>query len=535
MNKYSSTYKLISPDSITQFKKMDLDYWMHPEKFSEFINLLPLYQNIPEQINQKNSNYTHRDEWYEIIKKQYAKISISDPIHHQINRFKNNNCFAITCAHQPCMLGGPLYWWIKIAQTIKISRELNKLYPQFHFVPVYFSGNEDHDLDEINHFWLFNNKIIWPTNQKGPVGKMNLVGLKEMFDDVMSYFTNNEDAKNLIGEIQQFLNVSESYGDFMMHFVHYLFGSYGLVYFNPDQIESKKILLPVLAKEFADRISVHYTADKIMRLESLGYPIQAKPREINIFYISDQYRGRIVFEGEKFATHDQVFSWTNSELLSELNTYPERFSPNVLLRPVYQESLIPNLMFIGGGAEIAYWLQLKDLFNHCNVTFPILKRRASVMMCSSSLQKRIANLGLELNDFLNPTSIVEEKLLHLKSDFPHEIEQIRNDLLSGFEDLVKLSNTNFKSGNTSLIAEIKKIEHSIEKLFHRLFKEEKLKFETDVTKVTKIKEVLFPDNLLQERRESGIQYFIQNGRPFIDDLIENIPGEGDKLVLLLEN
>lgn len=157
------------------------------------------------------------------------------------------------------------------------------------------------------------------------------------------------------------------------------------------------------------------------------------------------------------------------------------------------------------------------------------------MMCSSSLQKRIANLGLELNDFLNPTSIVEEKLLHLKSDFPHEIEQIRIDLLSGFEDLIKLSNTNFKSGNTSLIAEIKKIEHSIEKLFHRLFKEEKLKFETDVTKVTKIKEVLFPDNLLQERRESGIQYFIQNGRSFIDDLIENIPGEGDNFVLLLEN
>ena len=220
--------------------------------------------------------------------------------------------------------------------------------------------------------------------------------------------------------------------------------------------------------------------------------------------------------------------------MEELNSNPENFSPNVLIRPLFQETLMPNLMFIGGGAEIAYWLQLKDIFAYCTITFPMLKRRASVVLFGENAQNKIANLGLEYFDFLEPISQIEEKLIKLKSNFPQELELIGNEISLGYEKLIQLSKNIIKGDNTGLLAEIKKMENILDKLLHKLQKDEKLKFETDLTKVQKIKESLFPDNNLQERKESGFQYFMQYGWSFIDELIEKLPGDNDSLVVLLE-
>ena len=534
MEQYSSSQKLISPDVLTQFRKLDLNYWMHPEKFIEFVNQPPSFKNIPNQISQKILNYTNRDNWCQILKKQYSKIDRSDPIHAQINKFQSESTFAVTCAHQPCLLGGPLYWWIKIAHTIKIARELNIQYPQYHFIPVYYSGNEDHDFDEINHLWIFNKKLAWNTLQTGPVGRMSLDGMNELFEEILSFFTNDEEAKKLICSIQALKEEAECYEGFLMHFVHFLFGSYGLVYFNPDQVEAKKILIPILSKELTEQMVLEHTSSKIKGLESLTYPIQANPRDINIFYLAPQYRSRIVLENKIFSTIDKKYNWTSQEILEELNSNPENFSPNVLIRPLFQETLLPNLMFIGGGAEIAYWLQLKDIFAYCTITFPMLKRRASVVLIGENAQNKIANLGLNNFDFLEPISQIEEKLIKLKSNFPQELELIGNEISLGYEKLIQLSKNIIKGDNTGLLAEIKKMENILDKLLHKLQKDEKLKFETDLTKVQKIKESLFPDNNLQERKESGFQYFMQYGWSFIDELIEKLPGDNDSLVVLLE-
>ena len=293
-------------------------------------------------------------------------------------------------------------------------------------------------------------------------------------------------------------------------------------------------MIPILSKELTEHMVLEHTSSKIKGLESLTYPIQANPRDINIFYLAPQYRSRIVLENKIFSTIDKKYNWTSQEILEELNSNPENFSPNVLIRPLFQETLLPNLMFIGGGAEIAYWLQLKDIFAYCTITFPMLKRRASVVLIGENAQNKIANLGLDNFDFLEPISQIEEKLIKLKSNFPQELELIGNEISLGYEKLIQLSKNIIKGDNTGLLAEIKKMENILDKLLHKLQKDEKLKFETDLTKVQKIKESLFPDNNLQERKESGFQYFMQYGWSFIDELIEKLPGDNDSLVVLLE-
>ncbi|MEO6189227.1 MAG: bacillithiol biosynthesis cysteine-adding enzyme BshC, partial [Saprospiraceae bacterium] len=379
MSDFTADIVHINPLEIAELKPLELQYWNNPNDFDRLISLTPELDNVPQMIELKKSQFHNRNEICDILLNQYQDIG-DDNILHQINLIKQDHTFTIICAHQALLLGGSLYWWYKIIHTIRLSIDLKKTYPEYEFIPIYYAGNEDHDFIEINHLNLFSKEYSWTNHQEGACGRMNPSEIAKVIDEIALVFQNNKFATTELNLFKELLVQSNQYDDFFRKFVHHLFGKYGLVYFNPDDKQAKLLLSPYIASELVDHSIVKTSKESLRVLQEMSFQSQAHIRDINLFYLIDNYRVGIYYEDSKYHTKDFKYNWDQINILQELKEFPERFSPNVVFRPIYQESLFPNLIFVGGGAEVAYWLQLKSAFQNWNIPYPILWRRFSAII-----------------------------------------------------------------------------------------------------------------------------------------------------------
>ena len=133
------------------------------------------------------------------------------------------------------------------------------------------------------------------------------------------------------------------------------------------------------------------------------------------------------------------YSWQKEELLDEIDSFPERFSPNAVLRPLYQEKILPNLAYVGGGGELAYWLQLKSCFDHHKVTFPMLMMRNSVLIVSSKQIAKIEKLNLNFLDFFQDSNAFSKTVIQRHSNEELSFENQKQFLKKQFDDLFRLA------------------------------------------------------------------------------------------------
>ncbi|MEP7195424.1 MAG: bacillithiol biosynthesis cysteine-adding enzyme BshC [Saprospiraceae bacterium] len=531
MKEFSAEKIPLSPDKLSEFKSIDLKYWTDPAYFKELLSFEPDLNNIPELIEIKKKTYNQRQNIIQILKNQYSKIEDSI-ITNQIIALQSENCFTVVCAHQAVMLGGPLYWWYKICHTIGLCKSLSNKFPNYKFVPIYYAGTEDHDLDEINHLHIFNKKYIWDNSQSGATGRMSVENIASLLDEVKQAFQNSSEVLIELDEIKKFLNDAIDYADFFRKFVHHLFGKHGLLFFNPDDKEAKSLFKNFMKNEVENNFVEKYTSSSIQKLSELSFQAQAHVREINLFYLSDQYRVGIYKDKENYCTKDEQYRWSKSSILKEIDEFPDRFSPNVLTRPLYQEFLFPNLIFIGGGAEVAYWMQLKSVFEHLNITYPILFRRFSGLIINENLKERIRKTGVEWMDYLEDVQSINTKYLKLNSSLISGIKNSQEKIDALLKHHAAFALNFSSSFQSSFEAELTKLEQQLDKLSAKLFKEEKSTHEVNLNKIQKIKDSLFPNKNLQERQESGLTYYLEYGQSFIEFLINNYKDE-DRLIVYL--
>lgn len=531
-NLFTSTQD-INPETIDSFKPLDKHYWRKPEDFIDLISFLPNVENIEAIIKSKPFTTNQRDQLVQIFEHQYRDIV--DPIcTQQIATLKNSNCYTVICAHQGLLLGGPLYFWYKIAHTISLCNELKRKYPQYSFIPIFYCGLEDHDFEEINHCFFFNKKVEWLTEQKGATGRMNPNAIMEVFKQLEPLFSSSTFALSEIEMMKLKLAKSTNYADFCRNLIHHIFGPYGLLFFNPDHPEAKRLFASEMIEEVKHQNIFQHSRNSCDRLGALGYQPQAHIRVINLFYLADQYRVGIYSDGTNYHTKDLKYMWNESELLDEIKKHPESFSPNVVLRPLYQEFLFPNIVFIGGGAEIAYWLQLKSAFIFRSIAFPILWRRVSGIIFNKAILNKIEKLKLNWDDFLLTTQRIEAKYIEQNSQLIRQIHSTHESIKLELEKHITHGLHFDESFQTSLAGDLNRLNQQLEKLTLKLVREEKTKHETDLLKIQKIKDNLFPLNGLQERYESGMQYFLCYGPSFVQELI-NISNSRVKMIALFLN
>ncbi|MAV41959.1 MAG: bacillithiol biosynthesis cysteine-adding enzyme BshC, partial [Flavobacteriaceae bacterium] len=263
-----------------------------------------------------------------------------------------------------------------------------------------------------------------------------------------------------------------------------------------------------------------------------NYKVQVNPREINLFYLSNNYRNRIVRTHNGYSTDDKLFSWTESEIINEVNINPENFSPNVLLRPLYQESILPNLCYIGGGAEISYWLELKNCFDSIKLDFPILLNRNSVLLVRKKQIEKLHKINTTVEDlFLSQDKLLSEKVKSFadqKFDFKTQINFLEQQFKT-LRDLSKLTDISFVG---AVNAQEKKQVKGLKNLEKRLLKANKIKHKSFLDRIISVQDDLFPNFSLQERSVNFTEFYCQFGDDFIKILKENIDPLNNKFTII---
>ncbi|HEY4936500.1 MAG TPA: bacillithiol biosynthesis cysteine-adding enzyme BshC, partial [Puia sp.] len=425
------------------------------------------------------------------------------------------NTFTVTTAHQPAIFTGNLYFIYKILHVVKITETLSARYPYRHFVPVFYMGCEDADLDELGHIFLDKEKLIWNTKQTGAVGRMQTAGLEKIIHRIEGEFAGDSHGPELIKLLKDCYLDAENIQQATFKLLNQLFGSYGLVVLIPDN----RLLKSVMRGVFRDDLTIHLPfkiTKENLQLLARQYPAQANPREINLFYLKDDIRERLDLKDGRFDVNNTGIHFSPEEMETELANFPERFSPNVILRGLYQESILPNIAFVGGGGEMAYWLEFKPLFKHYRVPYPVLILRDSFLLIKKNWSSKIEKAGLSPADVFKP----EEKLME---DFVrrHSTHQLNLDIqiaeLHGFyKSLKNISGVVDKT----LEQHVNKLEaqalQKLEELEKKILRAEKKNHEEVRRKIHEIREALFPLDNLQERIDNFIPWYAEYGKAFIE-------------------
>ena len=496
-----------------------LDYLDRSENLKPFFNHPSALQGIQKAIEERKKIPTNRQVLVEELKKQYVLTEKSGAVERNIEALLSENTFTITTAHQPNIFTGPVYFIYKILHAIKLTNHLNASLPSFKFVPVYYIGSEDADLEELGLTYVDGQTVKWETNQTGAVGKMivdkKFMKLIDLVEGQLAVYPFGNEIINLIKNCYK-ENVSIQDATFKL--VNALFGEYGLVILIPDNAALKRQMIPVFEDDLLNETPSVIVEETAIKLQVAGYKQQANPREINLFYLKDGMRIRIVRIEDKYLTHDSRL--TTHELLNELRNHPEYFSPNVILRGLYQETILPNLVYLGGGGEIAYWLQLKDLFEHYKVPFPVLLLRNSFLIVEQKWQEKIGKLEFTIEDFFLP----EEQLVNRLVARETENEIKLNGNLSDAERLYESLKKQAEAVDASLGQHVEALKtqslYRLHELEKKMLRAEKRKFADQQRQIHTIKENLFPENDLQERHDNFMLYYAKWGKEFIEKLYD---------------
>lgn len=518
---------LISYSKTGYFSKLICDYLSENEEVQRFYHRFPSLENFREQIEEKERSFSSekRHLLTKRIMHQYGYNKISQATLSNIDLLRENNTFTVTTGHQLNLFTGPLYFLYKIFSAINLSEKLNKEYPKHHFVPVYWMATEDHDFEEINFFNFKGKKVQWNREAKGAVGELSLEGLKSVSKVLEKELGNSENAKTLISYFKSAYLKHDNLTDATHYLANCLFADYGLIIVDGNDKELKKCFIPYAEKELLEKLSYTKIKETTEDLTKLGYPQQVQPREINLFYLKENLRERIIEKDGEFYVNDTEIVFSKEEILKELERFPERFSPNALLRPLYEEVILPNLCYIGGGGELAYWFQLKDYFQAVDVVFPILLLRNSALLVPEETSNKIKKHTLSIEElFLSQHELITKRTYKI-SPIDIDFSKQREHLKKQFKDLYILAEKTDASFLGAVGAQEKKQLNGLDNLEKRLLKAQKRKYSEELNKIKVIQNQLFPNHSLQEREANFAEFYLEYG----EDLMNKLKDELDPL------
>lgn len=521
------------------FSELICDYLDQNKKLKPFYNRFPSLENFKLQLAEKHKTYNHqfRPILVTELKNQYKNFETSNGTSENIELLKQQNTFTVTTGHQLNIFTGPLYFLYKIVSAINLCKQLKKEYPDYNFVPVYWMATEDHDFEEINFFNYNSKKFVWNKEASGAVGELNTEGLEHVFELFSKELNHGIFADEVRDLFKKAYIDHDNLSSATRFLTNQLFGSHGLVIIDANAKNLKKLFIPYIEQELLKQASykfVQKTNQQINAIEEKEYKIQVNPREINLFYLKDKLRERIVFEDNIYKVLNSTITFTQQTLKVEIENHPERFSPNVIMRPLYQEVVLPNLCYIGGGGELAYWLQLKNYFNSENIVFPILLLRNSVLLVTQKEVSKLKKLNISFQDlFLNRTNFINKKVREISNieiDFSAQKQHLQNQ----FKNLYSLAEQTDKSFIGAVKAQEVKQLKGLENLEKRLLKAQKRKLQDEVGRMVLLQEHLFPNQSLQERSVNFSQFYAEFGNDLIAKLIQNLdPLHSEFLILEL--
>jgi uncharacterized protein YllA (UPF0747 family) len=474
-------HKTHSFASLNAFSKLLLDYLAEKPALKAFYGNGPQLSKFKDQISEKKGfPSSSRAILQTVLEEQYAAIGAEMP---PVD-LRDENTFTVTTGHQLNIYTGPLYVIYKLVSTINLARALKAAYPDQLFVPVYWMATEDHDFEEINHFFAFGTKYEWNTSQKGAVGRFKLSDFpriplrNEIFDQAYA------EGKTLSEAVRIYM--------------HALFGAEGLICLDADDARLKSIFAPIMEADLNQQVHEPIVRATTEKLEALGYKTQVAARPVNLFRLTENDRIRLE-KGDSVEMADA--------------------SPNVILRPLYQEVILPNLAYIGGPAEVAYWLQLKGIFDLHQVPFPILLPRNFAIVKTQKQAERADKLELSLADLFTDELTLRRSFVASRTEHTLDTSAEMDALQPILDALAERAKAIDPTLEASVLAEQARWTKGLERLAKKMKRAEERNQGDEVRQVLALKEALFPAGEWQERHTNFLE-FATDHPEFITDLLQ---------------
>nr|WP_315030794.1 bacillithiol biosynthesis cysteine-adding enzyme BshC [uncultured Chryseobacterium sp.] len=503
------------------------------QKIEGFENKTFSVENFRQQIHLKidsTLSLEQRKSLSGVFEGQLSDLKLSSKQKDNLENLTSPNTFTITTGHQLNLFSGPVFFVYKILQTIKTCTYLKEYFPDFNFVPVYWMASEDHDFAEINHFKTENN--FYETNEKsgGPVGRIQMSDIY-FISEFEKEFKDSVFGTELILMLKEAYKTGNTLTQAIKILVNRLFSEFGLLILDGDSRELKSEMKEIFKQELLHFSLQKESKDKVKFLTEKYGKVQVNPREINLFYLSET-RDRIEFNGQKYHIVDKNIQFTEEEILTELENHPEHFSPNALMRPVYQEKVLPNLAYIGGNAEIMYWLELKDYFSKINVPFPILIPRNSMLFVKEKTLGKIEKLDLRIDDFFQNFTVITNQKILKDNSILQLLEQKEELLINNFSALRTSAEETEKSfGNMVKAEEVRQLK-SFKRMKKRLLHAEKIKQSELLERLENLFLDVHPSGTWQERVYNFSVFFSDYGYSWLENCLEEMVVQESKLIIV---
>ena len=503
------------------FSSLVSDYLDANQKLAPFYTHAPNVEGVKAAMAARDSFNTPRVALVDALNKQYEGVNTLEVVTTNIQSLKENKTYTVTTAHQPNIFTGPLYFIYKIAHTIALSRSLEKQIPGAHFVPVYYMGSEDADIKELGFVTIGGEKLVWQTGQTGAVGRMQVdAELLALINQVEGQIGVSVHGAAWVSILKNTFTIGKTIAQATFEIVDHLFGQYGLVVILPDSDKLKILFTSVIEKELTTGFSNKAVQQTIQNLGT-HYKVQASGREINLFYLQDNKRERIVQTSNGFEVAALGLQFTTEQILEDVKNNPSCYSPNVILRGVFQETILPNIAFIGGGGELAYWLELKQVFTEAAVPYPVLLLRNSFLLVPAKHAQQLQKLQINTIalfkglQFIIDNFVKDNTTNHLQIDTQMAAIDAQYTLIKDQAGRI----------DASLVQHIEALAHQqAQKLVQvqkKMLRSEKRKFEVQQQQITKILAQLFPGGSLQERVENMADWYKIYGTHFVRAIVEN--------------
>lgn len=470
------------------------------------------FAGLEAAFQQKNFSNENRTVLHKVLSAQYKSLPKNKAVQASLQALTQADTFTVTTGHQLCLATGPLYFVIKIASVIRLARQLTERFPGKTFVPVYWAASEDHDFEEINHFFIAEKKYAYTTAHAGAVGRFPaeeaLAALQAAEADVREL-----SVSSLFADVKKAYAESATLSEAVRRLVHKWFGDSGLICIDADDHDLKQLFAPLMQRELSG-FAYEKVNEAAAVLQELGSHPQIHAREINLFYLDSNSRERIEQQPDgTYTAGPKAFS--AAEIHAELQQYPERFSPNVVLRPVYQELILPNIAYVGGPAELKYWLQLKGIFDAAEIPYPVLVARDNFLFLREKSVVQMEKNGLKPADFWKPLEELKKTFVLQNEKDLLFADEWKNAIRNEMQKAIGYYGQQGKISARYVAAAEKKSEKIIDRLYARTLKDLVQKHGAELDHVARIRNEIFPQGVFQERRNSVFETMgILNPAPF---------------------